>query len=82
MRCPSMSGNAKCELDDGHPLPHHFDHTTPEAVAAGALVDAATAELKAATIALRDAALAGKAAQARYQAALSAFNRAVAPGDV
>lgn len=55
---------------------------TPERAAETAALhakDRAVAELEAATIALRDAALAGKAAQARYQAALQAFNRAVAP---
>lgn len=37
------------------------------------------AELKAATVALRDAALAQRKAAERYQAALQAFNRHVAP---
>lgn len=37
------------------------------------------AELKAATVHLRDAATAYKKAQERYQAALGAFNRHVAP---
>lgn len=41
--------------------------------------DVIVAELKAATVALRDAALAQRKAAERYQAALQAFNRHVAP---
>lgn len=39
----------------------------------------ATDELKLATIALRDAARTAEAAKVRYQAALQAFNRCIAP---
>ena len=41
--------------------------------------DAVVEALKSATVALRDAGLAVRAAQERYQAALQAFNRFVAP---
>lgn len=74
-RCLAVSGGHRCRNDAGHPPPHNYDHDTPPMGAK----EAAILELEAATIALRDAALAGKAAQARYQAALQAFNRAVAP---
>lgn len=72
-QCEAMHADGRCMLGANHVNDHRFPATTRS------VKESAIAELEAATIALRDAALAGKAAQARYQAALQAFNRAVAP---